>query len=166
MTLRTKLSLEDCKARLRSATDLRGLALSWDAKTPGTVVGEFRGSAFRLHTMKYYNNPFAPLFYGNLTDGDGGAILEGRFRMNPLVRLCMLFWLAFLVLFGVGAIIVPAPLHPFGGIGRGWLFAGLAFLALLGVGLIALGKWLGRSEEAVVHSFLKNTLVGGQENPP
>jgi len=91
MKLRTKLSLAECRERLGSATDLRGLALSWDGEGPGTVVGEFRGSMFRLHTRKYYNNAFAPFFYGKLTEADGGAILEGGFRMNPFVRLSMLF---------------------------------------------------------------------------
>jgi hypothetical protein len=133
----------DCQARLKSSTDLRGLALSWDAQGPGAVLGEFRGPAFRLHTGRYYSNSFAPFFYGNLSEADGGATIEGGFRMNPVIRLFLVFWLSFLLLFGVGAIMVPAPLHPALGLSRGWLYAVLGLLALMGVGMVQLGKWLG-----------------------
>jgi hypothetical protein len=164
MKLRTKLSLAECRERLGSATDLRGLALSWDGEGPGTVVGEFRGSMFRLHTRKYYNNAFAPFFYGKLTEADGGAILEGGFRMNPFVRLSMLFLISCVLLFGAAAIIVPAPAQPSGGVGgRGWFFGGLALAAILGVGLVQAGKWLGRGEQEVIHAFLKSTLEADDE---
>jgi hypothetical protein len=158
MKLRTKLSIAECRARLGSATDLGGLALSWDAQGPGPVMGEFRGSMFRLHTKKYYSNAFAPFFYGKLTAVEGGAILEGSFRMHPFARLFMVFWLSFLLLFGLAAIIVPAPQSLPSGLGRGCFYAGLVILAVLGAGLIQLGKWLGRGEQAVIQSFLKSTL--------
>ena len=153
MKLRTKLSLTNCQTRLRSATDLPGLALSW-----GAVVGEFRGCAFRVHTGRYYSNSFAPFFYGTLTEADGGVTIEGGFRMNPFIRLFLVFWLSFLLLFGVGAIMIPAPAHPALGLGRGWLYAGLGALAILGVGMVKLGRWLGRGDEEVIHSFLTKTL--------
>jgi hypothetical protein len=158
MKLRTKLSVADCRKRLASATDLGGLALSWDANGPGAVVGEFRGPLFRLHTKKYYSNSFAPFFYGKLAEADGGAILEGGFRMHPFIRLFMVFWFAFLLLFGAGGLIVPALPHPAVGIGRSCFFSVLALLAVVGVGLIQLGKWLGRGEKEVILSFLETTL--------
>jgi hypothetical protein len=163
MKMRTKLSIADCRTRLGSATDLGGLALSWDAAAPGAVLGEFRGSVFRLHTKKYYNNSFAPFFYGKMTESDGGTVLEGGFRLHPFVRLFMLFWFSFLVIFAAGALIVPAPPHPPGEGGRGWFFAGLGVSALLGAGLILCGQWLGRGERTVIHSFLKNTLEARDE---
>ncbi len=164
MKLRVKLSLADCRARLASAADLRGLALSWDGQGPGAVVEETRGSVFRLHTKKYYNNSFAPFFHGKLTEADGGVILEGGFRMNSFVRVFMFFSFFFVLLFGVGAIIVPAPAQPAGGIGgRGWFFAGLALAAISGVGLVQAGKWLGRGDQEVIHSFLKSTLEAEDE---
>ena len=158
MRLRTKLSMTDCQTRLRSATDMPGMALSWDAQGSGAVVGEFRGGAFRLHTGKYYSNSFAPFFYGVLTEADGGTNIEGGFRMNPFIRLFLAFWLSFLLLFGVGAIMVPAPAHPALGFGRGWLYAVLGALAIMGVGMVQLGKWLGRTDEQMIHSFLVKTL--------
>ena len=158
MKMRTKLSVADCRARLASSTDLKGITLSWDPEALGTVMGEFRGSAFRLHTRKYYSNSFAPFFYGKLTQADGGAMLEGGFRMNPFVRLFMAFWFAFLLIFFVGAMMVPPAPHPAGGVGRCWFYAGLALVAVLGVGLVLLGKWLGRGDQTVIHAFIKNTL--------
>jgi hypothetical protein len=158
MKLRTKLSVAECRARLGSATDLGGMALSWDAEGPGAVVGQFRGLVFRLHTRKYYQNSFAPFFYGQLLAEDGGAILEGSFRMHPFARLFMLFWFVLLILFGLAAIIVPAAQHPASGISRRWYFAGLALLAILGAGVVLVGTWLGRGEQEVIRSFLKKTL--------
>lgn len=158
MKMRTKLSMADCRARLASATDLGGMALSWDAVGLAAVVGEFRGPAFRLHTRKYYSNSFAPFFYGKLTQSDGGAILEGRFRMNPFTRLFMVFWFAFLLLFGLGAVMVPPPAYRPGGAGRGWFIGGLILVAIVGFGLVLVGRWLGRGDQDVIHAFMKNTL--------
>jgi hypothetical protein len=158
MKLRTKLFMADCRTRLGSGTDLGGMALSWDAASPGAVVGEFRGPKFRLHTKKYYSNSFTPFFYGKLTEADGGTVLEGDFRLHPFIKLFLLFWIAFLLLFGASAIIVPAQVHPASGISRGWFYAGLALLAVLGVGIVQLGSWLARGEREVIHSFLKSTL--------
>jgi hypothetical protein len=163
MKLRTKMSMADCKTRLASSTDLRGLALSWSAEGPGAVVGEFRGSVFRLHTRKYYSNSFAPFFYGKLKEVDGGTILEGGFRMHPFVRLFMVFSLSFVLLFGLGAIIVPAPAHPASSTGRSWFFAGLALVAILSVGLVLFGKQLGRGDQEVIYSYLKSTLEANDQ---
>jgi hypothetical protein len=134
------------------------MALSWDTATPGAVLGEFRGPVFRLHTKKYYSNAFAPFFYGKLTEVDGGTVLEGDFRLHPFIRLFLLFWLSFLILFGVSPIIVPAPQHPASGLSRCWFYAGLALLAVLGVGFVQCGRWMARGEREVIHSFLKSTL--------
>jgi hypothetical protein len=157
MKMRTKLSGADCRARLGASTDPGGMTLSWRAREPG-VLGEFRGSAFRLHARTYYRNCFAPFFYGQLTEAGGGTLLEGDFRMNPFVRLFLVFWFSFLLLFGAGAIIVPAQAHPALTLSRGWLFAILGLLALLGIGLAQFGKWLGRGDQAVILAFLKSTL--------
>jgi hypothetical protein len=161
--LRTKLSLAEWRTRLGAATDLGGMALSWDAAGPTTVVGEFRGPVFRLHTPKYYQNSFSPFFYGQLSSVDGGSVLEGSFRLHPFVRLFMVFWFAFLIIFGLAAIIVPAAHNPAGGDHRRWYFAGLALLAVVGVGLVQIGKWLGNSEQEVIRSFLKSTLEAAAE---
>jgi len=158
MKLRTKLFLADCRTRLGSGTDLGGMALSWGAATPSAVVGEFRGSAFRLHTKRYYGNSFTPFFYGKLAEVDGGTVVEGDFRLHPFIKLFLLFWLAFLLIFAASAIIIPAPQHPASNISRGWFYAGLALLVVLGVALVQLGRWLARGEQEVIHSFLKSTL--------
>ncbi len=158
MRLRTKLSIAECRTRLTSATDLQGLAVSWEAQGSGSVVGEFRGPVFRLHTKKYYSNSFAPFLYGKLTEVEDGTILEGSFRLHPFVRLFMVFWFSFLVLFGAAVIIVPPAANPASGMGRGWFYAGLGLLAVSGVALIEFGTWLGCGEQEVIHSFLKSTL--------
>jgi hypothetical protein len=158
MKLRSKLSIADCRVRLGSATDLRGFALSWDANGPEKVVGEFRGNVFRLHTRKYYDNSFAPFFYGKLRAVDNGSILEGCFRLHPFVRLFTLFWYSFILIFAAGALMVLPPRHPVAGFSRGWYFVVLGVLAVLGGGLVQVGKWLARSEQEVIRSFLKSAL--------
>lgn len=158
MKMRTKLFLADCRTRLGSGTDLGGMALTWDAPVPGGVLGEFRGPEFRLHTKKYYKNSFSPFFYGKLAEVDGGTVVEGSFRLHPFIRLFLLFWFAFLVIFGTSAIIAPAPLHPASGIPRVWFYAGLAVLAVVGVAFVQLGQWLARGDREVIHSYLKSTL--------
>ena len=150
--------MADCRTRLGSGTDLGGMALSWDAQAPGAVVGEFRDPVFRLHTKKYYSNSFTPFFYGKLTEVEGGTVLEGEFRLHPFIRLFLLFWLSFLVLFGLSAIIVPPPQHPDSGLNRCMFYTGLALLTVLGIGFVQFGRWMARGEREVIHSFLKNTL--------
>jgi len=53
---------------------------------------------------------------------------------------------------------VPAARHTGSGLGRGWFFLGLGVLAVMGAGLVQVGKWLGRGEQEVIRSFLKSTL--------
>ena len=83
--------------------------------------------------------------------------------MHPFIRLFMVFWFAFLLIFGAGALIIPASAHPAVGIGRGCFFTVLVVLALVGAGLIQFGRWLGRGEQEVIHSFLKSTLEASDE---
>jgi hypothetical protein len=140
------------------------MALSWDAAAPsGAVVGEFRGPMFRLHTKKYYSNSFTPFFYGKLTEVEGGASLEGDFRLHPFIRLFLLFWFSFLILFAASAIIVPAPPHPPGSLNRQWFYMGLALLTLLGIGFVQIGRWMARNDREVIHTFLKTTLEAADE---
>jgi hypothetical protein len=155
MKMRTKLTIAECRKRLGSATDLGGMALSWDSNGPGPVVGEFRGAVFRLHTKKYYKNSFAPFLYGKLTEEDGGTTVEGSFRMHPFIRLFMVFWLGMLIVFGAGALIVTPPAQP-GGQAR--FFAGIVALALGGGVLMLTGKWLGRGDTEVIRTFVATTL--------
>ena len=163
MKLHSNISIAECRTRLGSATDLGGMALSWDAEGPGAVVGEFRGQAFRLHTRKYYQNAFAPFFYGRLSTADKGADLEGRFRMHPFARLFLVFWFALLMVFALAPLIVPAAKHAASGLNRNWYYAGLGILALLGVAFVLIGKWLGGGEQQVIHGFLKSTLDANDE---
>jgi|GEM_PF-2369689 hypothetical protein len=158
MRLSTKLSLADCRTRLGSATDLGGMALSWDAAAPGPVLGEFHGSVFRLHTKKYYSNSFTPFLYGKLTQVDGATMLEGEFRLHPFIRLFLLIWFSFLIIFAVSPIIVPAQHNPVSGLNRQLFYSGLAVLAFLGIVFVQVGRWLARGEREVIHAFLKKTL--------
>jgi hypothetical protein len=158
MKLLTKLSIAECRARLGSATDLGGMALSWDAQGPATVVGQFRGQMFRLHTRKYYQNAFAPFFYGQLSAADDGAVLEGSFRMHPFARLFMLFWFALIIVFALAPVIVPAAKYAASGLSRNWYLAGLALLVVTGAAFFQIGIWLASGEKDVIHTFLKNTL--------
>ena len=155
--------MADCRTRLGSATDLGGMALSWDAAAPGPVLGEFHGSMFRLHTKKYYSNSFTPFFYGKLAEVDGGTMLEGDFRLHPFIRLFLLFWFSFLIIFAASPIIVPAQHNPVSGLNRHLFYTGLAALAILGIGFVQFGRWLARGEREVIHAFLKKTLEADDE---
>jgi len=162
--LKTKVPVDECHSRLQATTDVEGLLLSWnsDGDSP-KVHGEFRGRAFRLHTRRFYVNSFIPFFYGRLEPADGGTVIEGRFKMNPLIRLLTVFWFSFIAVFAVGTIIVPARRVPGPGGGRMTLFVALVCLAVVGAGVVQLGRWLGRREEGVILSFLKNSLEATEE---
>ena len=155
----TKISVAQCRSRLEATTDVQGLLLSWKTDRNSLKVhGEIRGEAFRLHTRRFYVNSFAPFFYGRLGEADGGAVIVGEFKMNPLIRLLTVFWFSFIALFAVGALIVPAKQVPGIGAGRMTLFIALACLAAVGAGVVQCGRWLGRSEEEVILDFLKTEL--------
>ena len=161
--LRTRLSAEECRARLASATDLGGLALSWNSPAEAPqFLGDFRGAAFRLHTGRYYTNSFAPFFYGHLSPSDNGTVIEGEFKMHPFARISTVFWFSFVAIFAAGGLIVPMGKQPGTSLGPGTLFLALGCFMVLGMALVIFGRWLGRGEQKTILDFLKTSLEASQ----
>jgi hypothetical protein len=63
MTLRTRVSIEECKVRLAAGVDEERYAFSWSGYGGSKpILGKLRGTGFRLQKRRYYRNSFAPLF--------------------------------------------------------------------------------------------------------
>jgi len=159
MTLRTRIPIEECKARLASNVDAERLGLSWSGYSGSRpILGKLRDNSFRLQKRRYYRNSFAPFFFGRFVASDGGTLIEGEFRMHPFVKVFMIVWFSFL---GVFALIMLISAFARRADVQGSAVLGLmmpAGMAAFGVALVKFGKWLGRNEETAIIAFLKSTL--------
>jgi hypothetical protein len=163
MILRTHIAIDECRARLASAVDpVRwGFSLSGYAGAK-PILGKLRDTTFRLQMRPCYRNSFAPLFFGHFVASAEGTVVEGDFRMHPFVRVFMIFWFSFLVVFAAIALVVPSRDQPEAPWGRAALLIVAAGMGAFGVGLVKFGGWLGRTEKEVIVGFLKSTLEANE----
>jgi hypothetical protein len=154
MTIKTPLGLEACRSRLQETTKPDSLRSIFSDS--GTILCSFSGDRFRLRQKKWYNNSFEPLFYGRLTPNPGGTEVTGDFRMRLFVKVFMAVWFGMLTLFLVEFVIKSIQQRD----------SAPSFLALLsvplmaafGVGLVAVGKRLGKSQQEAMIQFLDETF--------
>ena len=71
----------------------RALFSSSSYKGSLPVTGEVGDTKFRLQKRRYYNNSFAPQFYGEFQAEPGGTRIEGYFDFSRWVKVFMRFWL-------------------------------------------------------------------------
>ncbi len=157
MTLRARIPIEECKARLASGVDEERLAFSWSGYAGSKpIVGRFRDTSFRLQKRRYYHNSFAPFFYGRFVASGRDTLIEGEFRMHPSVKVLMILWFSFLAFVFVTTLVSSSR----GGVGGDWASRLVipAALAVFVVVLVKFGQWLGRSEERTIVAFLKSTF--------
>jgi hypothetical protein len=159
MTLRTRISLEECKARLVSAVDAERFGLSFSGYGGSKpILGKIGDNSFRLQKRRYYRNSFAPFFFGRFVPSDTGTVIEGEFRMHPFINGFMIFWFSFLAFLFVTMLASSIT-------GQGFV-EGSRFLvpvipvglALFGIVFLKVGRWLGKGEEKDIIAFLKSTL--------
>jgi hypothetical protein len=160
LTIQTGKPVSECVSLLQSAATADTFVARFSADS-GAIMCRVRGNKFRLWQKRSYANSFKPFFHGSFEPGVTGTKITGSFRMHPFVIAFMAVWFGMLFLIG-GTIIVggfhPAPSgrHPAPLIG---ILAPLLMM-LFGVGLVSLGKWLGRSEKDAIAEFLQQTFSG------
>jgi hypothetical protein len=105
----------------------------------------------KLKKQTSYRNSFSPIFYGVITPREGGSVINGQFKMHPLVRAFVGCWLALGILPGIG------------GIFAGWtldsIFCNSIVFPAWMIFLLLLGRvWLGGNEERYIKNFLINAF--------
>lgn len=100
ITLRTNLSVAECLRQLRDETDAaqRTIFALSGYRGSKTVLCTFDGAEFRLRKRRYYNNSFAPIFFGTLEPQSRGTLVRGYFDMDPWTKLFMKVWLGGVIL--------------------------------------------------------------------
>jgi|HubBroStandDraft_6_1064221.scaffolds.fasta_scaffold113318_2 hypothetical protein len=164
-TFHTDFDREACVRRLDDSIDpwhRTPLSFSgFEGSKP--VLGWINGYEFRLRKRRYYNNGFAPEFYGNLKANGRGTIVEGYFDMARVTKWGVRIWLGGAILMGI-----PIFVSTLRDLIRGSSYAPEGFLigllvpptmVLLGILLPKFGLWLGRNEEKYILEFLQTTLI-------
>ncbi|HEY6088732.1 MAG TPA: hypothetical protein VD771_02980 [Gemmatimonadaceae bacterium] len=161
MTLRTRIPIEECKARLASGADEERLAFSWSGYAGSKpILGKVRDDTFRLQKRRYYRNDFSPYFYGRFVASGRETLIEGEFKMRPAVKVATIVWLSLLALIWVA--MLADQISNRGGVEPLSVLIP-AGMAVFLVALMKFGQWLGRSEERAIVTFLKSTFEADVE---
>jgi hypothetical protein len=159
MTLRTCISIDECKARLATAIDVERFAFSWSGYAGSKdILGKIRDTSFRLQKRRYYRNSFAPFFFGRFVVSDGGTLIEGDFKMHPAVKVFLVIWFSFLAFFVLMTVTLTATGRAHMDDDRGLALVIPFGMAIFAVALVKFGQRLGRSEEQAILAFLKSAL--------
>jgi hypothetical protein len=148
------------EAAHRLAAETRRLSLS------GRVVGSASVERVVLRRQRLlWSNSFAPVFRGRFTTENGRTVLRGHFQLRFFVQAFMTFWFA-----GVGFFVIAlltSALSTAAKAGAPW-WRGLLYgfgaslpaflLAFLGLGVVLVGRWLGRSDIPAIRCHVTETL--------
>ncbi len=134
----------------------------------GVILASFDGYKFRLCVRRDYRNSFAPQFRGRLIPQTTGTRVEGRFGMDPFVKIFLAVWFAGVVTIG-GLIFVSSIGQALSGYVSGNSHTNIGIivppiLLAFGVLLVRFGKRLGRGEETYILSWLGRSFADTQ-NP-
>lgn len=159
VALRTDLSVEECLRRLSEASDIgeRTIFSFSGYKGSKPVLSKFNGNKFKLWKRRYYNNSFAPFFFGNLSREERGTRVEGRFGMDPYVKGFMIVWLSLAIVISL-PILFSTLAHPIHG--DDW--AGVLIpvgMVCFGILLPKFGQLIGKGEERYLRELLETTLA-------
>src|SRR2546425_3063819 len=155
--LLSPLSKAECLARLRGVakTD-RWFNVVWPSVDDPMLV-RVRRNQFRL--MKAAGGPprnaFRRMLQGEVLDHRQGALIRGRFRLLPFVRLFLLVWFGGVGAFGVLLLVSnlsSAIGVPFGGKAPGWSSVAIpGLMAAFGIALVRSGiSWSSAGEEQCI----------------
>lgn len=171
VTLRTDLSLEECRRRIIESVDPERWTLFSLSGYKGSkpIIGGFEGDSFCLHKRRYYRNDFAPRFYGELLPQSRGTRIKGYFDARRDAKLFIRMWVALVILMGTPLFLesVRAAFLKTRTI-EGNLWMGLLVplaLVLFGIVLPRFGLWLGRGDETSIVALLETTLAATTEIP-
>lgn len=136
-------------------------------------LGSVEGPDFSLRARPASRASFAPVFYGTFREHANGTLIQGRFGLDPSVRLFMLIWFAFaaVAVFALACSVASALSPALSDAGIGLVSAeGDAVRQLLGralwvllLPLAAASVWLfwrlqARDEKDRILEFLRDTL--------
>ena len=130
-----------------------------------TAVGRVTAHNVSLQrVIPLVGNSFKPFFRGSFQQVENRVVLRGRFTIHPFVKVFMTFWFGFLVFWIAFATVLAgaALFHgrtSFCGSTNYWWFplAGVVMF-IMGVGLVAIAKWLARNDVAWLSSVIRDAL--------
>jgi hypothetical protein len=121
-----------------------------------TAMGRVDEEHVRLvRVIPYVRNSFKPMFTGAFEESDGRTVLRGSFGMQGVVKVFMSFWFGALAAFALFSAWHAVKDRP--DAWKGVLFC--AGMGLAGMGILALGKWLARNDEAWLSAVIRAALT-------
>jgi hypothetical protein len=161
--IQSPLSVEQCATVLKNAT-VNDTPFGTMFVATSTIICKFSRNNFRLRQKRSYGNSFGPYFYGKLQQTETGTEISGEFRIHPFVVAFMALWFGLLIL--IGGMMVFTSLtqlvtghydHAKNGNPLVGIFGPL-IMVIFGIAFVKFGKWLGRSEETKMASFLQEAF--------
>jgi hypothetical protein len=151
-TIESDYSLAESVERLASATRRPSLA----TMSPEAAVGRVDARRVRLvRVIPFVRNSFKPVFTGAFEDTDGRVLLRGSFGVHGSVKVFLCLWF--------GALLALALFGGWRAAHDGsdaWKFSLFcAGMMLFGVGLVALGRWFARNDEAWLSNVIRGALT-------
>lgn len=158
ISLQSLLALEDGQAlevtsSLAPADIKRGLQGACDAKPASIFRGGYRlrfgpEGCFVLTHIRGRNS-FVRSFNGRIVSADKGARIEGRFKLNPVVRLFIIMWIALTTL--ISLVFITNDMQ-----------SGLVSLLLPLAGMLIprLGRLQSRQDEEAVRELIRQSCEG------
>lgn len=148
---RSSLTAEQCMLRLRE--DFGGLL----GGGSGSVRGWMLGRTARLTRHIVYRNSFQTVVSVSVADRGGGAVIDAAAGVALSVRIFMMLWFSFLVLFAGFAILAVASGSPVDGDWTLFLTVPGAMM-LFGVALVVGCRYLARDDEGVILAYVRRRL--------
>jgi hypothetical protein len=152
VTFESDFSISESVERLSAATRRPSFA----AFLEQTAMGKVDAKRVRLvRVIPYVRNSFKPVFTGAFEESGGGTVLRGSFGMQGVVKVFMSCWFGALAAFAL--LIAWQAVKDRPDAWKGVLFC--AGMGLVGAGLVALGKWLARNDEAWLSAVIRAALT-------
>ena len=86
--IRSRCGPAELMHRIQEGVDRESFSLSLSGYAGRkALLGTFSEERFRLQVRRYYNNAFAPLFYGEVRPHEAGAEVSGSFQPHPAAKV-------------------------------------------------------------------------------
>ncbi len=149
-------NLEECAARLTAAIDPGDVHWAAGSKP---VIGSVTGPAVWLRKRIRYRNALQTILVGTFEEHVAGTRFRGRTGIRWLTRVVLTIWFAGVTALGAWTCIL---VHARGGNPAGLLMAPL--MLALGAGIVWLGRWLARDEDAFLVAFVAHVIDAREDN--
>lgn len=152
----SEFGLDESVLRLAAAT--RRTVFAYFLPEQSAVGRVTTGCVSLQRIIPFVGNSFKPYFRGSFEEVGGRVRLRGEFTMHPLVKLFQSIWFGFVAIWvlvvtviTIGALLTGRPCIwwlPFAGVG----------MFLLGLGIVALGKWFARNDIRWLSAVIQDAL--------